>query len=316
MRGVRLERIGWLADRITADAIAGNRVRITVRDLTRRRCAELDTRRIFLSVPPAAGRSLRFVNYYGEQRFGSARHGRGIAARSLIRGNFGEALRLLVAVPDRKDSRARRSVKLAIAARWGNWKSLARALPPCPERAVVDALAASGGDFSRGFSALPYFIRQMTVEAYQSWLWNEIARRLVAALCEPPLVRSASRFGDLLFPRGTGVPPEVASMVVPLLSPRTRLKSPWKPIVEEVLNDEGISLGDLRVPGFRTPYFGEVERRVVVEAQEFRLGPLERDESATDPTRFKRSVRFFLPRGSYGTVLLRALGSKPYPIPG
>jgi len=59
----------------------------------------------------------------------------------------------------------------------------------------------------------------------------------------------------------------------------------------------------------RKPYFGAVARALFAEAAEFSLGPVERDESSTDATRFKRNVKFFLPRGSYGTVLLQGLGA-------
>ena len=307
--GLKLERIGWLEDRVSADAMSGNRFRITLRSLTRRRCAQLDDAREFLSVPRSRGKTLRFVNYYGEQRFGSARHGQGFAARHLIGGNIEEALRLLIAVPDRKDPKKRKAAKLAIAAGWGSWRRLAETLPACPERRVVERLAATGGDFREGFSALPYFIRQMTIEAYQSWLWNEVARRVIAGRCMPPFIRAVSRFGDLVFPRAAAIPAGIISLTVPLFSPQVSLVEPWRAAAEDVLAGEGISLQDLRIPGMRKPYFGAVARALFAEAAEFSLGPVERDESSTDATRFKRNVKFFLPRGSYGTVLLQALGA-------
>ncbi|MGD1049376.1 MAG: hypothetical protein ABR899_11565, partial [Candidatus Krumholzibacteriaceae bacterium] len=77
---------------------------------------------------------------------------------------------------------------------------------------------------------------------------------------------------------------------------------------ESVLAEEGIAPRDLRVPGLRVPFFGEVERALFAEALEFSLGPLEADESAGGKGRFKRRARFLLPRGAYGTVLLGALG--------
>lgn len=180
---------------------------------------------------------------------------------------------------------------------------------PCPERAVARRLAETGGDYRAGFSALPPFIRRFAVEAYQSWLWNAVARRVVAERCAPPLIEVPSRFGDLVFPRAAAIPADFAGTSVPLLAPGTALEEPWRDSAEAVLAGEGISLGDLRVPGLRSLYFGEVSRPIFVDAIDFVLGPVEEDESSAGAKRFKRLLRFSLPRGSYGTVLLGALGS-------
>jgi tRNA pseudouridine13 synthase len=286
-----------------------------MRNLTRRECEIMTRTRRSLSLPGTrGGRTLRFVNYYGEQRFGSARHGGGFAARRLIEGNFEEALKLIIAVPHRKDSRERKAVKKEIAAGWGGWRDLRDRLPPCPEREAVERLAKTGGDFRAGFSSLPHFIKQIVIEAYQSHLWNEIARRLIVRECAPPLIRAPGPFGDLLFPRPSGAPPEIASADIPLLAPRTVLREPWRTAAEEVLSEEGIQARDLRVPGLRIPYFGEVARPLFADAIEFSLGPLEADESAGDTGRLKRRARFSLPRGAYATVLLAALSREPQSI--
>jgi tRNA pseudouridine13 synthase len=308
--GWKIERIGRLDGRISAGDVSGNRFRVTVRDLSRRECERMtEARRFLASAGGSPGRTLRFVNYFGVQRFGSARHGRGFAARRLVEGDFEGALRLLVAAPDRKDSRERKGVKRAVAAAWGNWDTLAEDLPPCPERAVVRRLAETGGDFRSGFAALPPFIRRMAIEAYQSWLWNAVAGRCIAARCAPPLIEIPSRFGDLVFPGAAAIPAGLAETSIPLFAPGTALEDPWRSSAEAVLAGEGIALGDLRVPGLRSPYFGEVSRPLFVDAREFVLGPVEADESSAGVKRFKRLLRFFLPRGSYGTVLLGALGS-------
>ncbi|MFA4948504.1 MAG: tRNA pseudouridine(13) synthase TruD [Candidatus Krumholzibacteriia bacterium] len=311
MPGWKIERIGRLESRISAEDVSGNRFRVTVRGLSRRQCERMTEARRFLASPGAsAGRTLRFVNYFGEQRFGSARHGRGFAARRLIEGDFEEALRLLVAVPDRKDSRDRKGVKRAIAAAWGDWEKLAGELPPCPERAFARRLAETGGDFRSGFAALPPFIRRITIEAYQSWLWNAVTRRFIAGRCAPPLIEIPSRFGDLVFPGAAAIPAGLAGTLIPLFSPETALEDPWRSSAEAVLAGEGLALSDLRIPGLRSPYFGEVSRPLFVDALEFVVGPVEADESRTGARRFKRLVRFFLPRGSYGTVLLGALSAQ------
>lgn len=307
--GWSIERIGALDAPLSAGDISGNRFRVTLRGLTRAGCARMTDARRLLAIPGAGGRALRFVNYFGEQRFGSARHGRGFAARLLVDGDFEGALKLLVAAADRKDSRERKEVKRAIAASWGDWERLARALPPCPERTVVARLAETGGDFRAGFGALPPFIRRISIEAYQSKLWNDVARRLVAETCAPPLIGIPSRFGEPATPRAAAIPPGLAGTLIPLFSPETKLADPWRGAAEAALDAEGIALSALRVPGLRGLSFGEAGRPLFVDASDFALGPVETDDAGAGAGRFKRFVRFFLPRGSYGTVLLGALGA-------
>ena len=308
----RLERIGWFPDRLRHTDVAGNRFRVVTRRLTRRGCASLEETVRFLAVTRRGARTLRFVNYFGEQRFGSARHGRGFAARHLIRGEFEEALKLLVATPSRKDSRETKLVKRAIEAGWRGRVELPAALPEGAAKRAAGRPRGSTARFRSAFASLPSFIQRMAVEAYQSWLWNEIARRVVLERCAPPFIGVSTKFGRLAFPRGAGGGP-AADLVIPLLSPKSSLEEPWKSAAEEVLDSEGITVGDLRVPGLSTPYFGEAPRAVFVEATGFSIGPLEPDESMHDRRMFKRTLKFILPRGSYATALLRALAG---PSPG
>jgi tRNA(Glu) U13 pseudouridine synthase TruD len=72
--------------------------------------------------------------------------------------------------------------------------------------------------------------------------------------------------------------------------------------------EEGLKLEELKVPGFRRPFFGSETRPLCVEARGFALGALPTGKSARAPARVDRTVEFDLPRGAYATVLLRALG--------
>lgn len=306
-----IEKIGWIEKRLEPEDVAGNRFRVTMRNLTRRQCALVEDGVDFLAASPGRRRTLRFPNYFGEQRFGSARHGRGFAAKHLIHGEFEEALRLIIAAPSRKDSREAKLIKRALEANWGSWKRAAEKLPTGPARRCVERLASSDIHYRAAFAALPAFIRRMTIEAYQSWLWNRIAPRVISEQCAPPFIEIPTKFGALVFPRGAAVSGELDALVVPLLSPGTSLKPPWRSAAKTVLDEEGIDRHRLHIPGLREPYFGETPRTLFVEAEEFSLGPIEHDESIEDKRRFKRRLKFFLPRGAYGTVLLRALGGDP-----
>lgn len=310
-------RIGWSAKAIDASAIAANRFRIVVRDVR----AEQDAAMRFRASLLSTGRgSLSVVNYFGAQRFGSARHGEGWIARELIAGRFENALRLAIATPSRKDTGVTRTFTRMLAAGWGEaggWARLARELPRCPEKKAIERLAFMASrrtdpiderGFREAFVALPYFLQQLYVEAYQSHLWNETARRLISRTVPTSAVLKADDdFGQMLFPAFAAAYQGLRELTLPLVAPDTKPVDPWKTDLEAVLAEEHLALPDLKIPGLRRPFFGEAMRPLFVEAQNFSLGPAEPDELSRSKAR-KVTVSFELPRGAYATVVLRALG--------
>lgn len=310
--------IGWLAAPIEAPAIDGNRFEIVVRGLARETCEEMNRRAGILLLPPTREDPherdwvLLVTNYFGAQRFGSARHGEGFVARHLLRGEFEAALKLAIATPARKDAGKTRIFTRLAATHWGNWKKLAHELPKCPERAPIEALAR-GVDFKDAFAELPYFLQSMYVEALQSHWWNRAAHRLVSGMAGGPkgCLRSDDEYGEMLFPGVETVldaSQEALNTVFPVLGPETVLHSAWGAASRDVLREENLAVGDLRIPGLRRPFFGEAMRPLFTRASAFSMSAPRKDDLSGDPRRLARLVSFELPRGSYATVVLRALG--------
>ena len=341
-RGWSARLVGWHERPVTAAEIDGNRFEIVVRDLSKQQSTEMGMRAGRLAVEledkrpgeaPGtwAGKPVPLVvmNYFGAQRFGSARHGAGFVAPLLIRGDFEGALKLAIGTPARKDTGKTRQFSRLCATHWGEWKKLAAELPRCPERRAIEALAA-GGSFAKAFEALPNFTQQMCVEAFQSHLWNGMARRLAEQMAAEfterwkdeggeeaarktafrpvaPL-RGDDEFGVMLFPTARMVDEAWRGVVMPVLGPKSELREPWGMAAAGTLAEEKVKLEDLRIPGMRRPYFGEADRALFVVAEGFEMSGPEKDEMSAGGKRVKRTVRFSLGRGAYATVVLRALG--------
>ncbi len=346
--GWSAQRMGWVDEAIAAEAIEANRFTLVVRGMSFEKCKDMDEAIALLgnvaNRAPAAGdlpqrevgqgrcddaedggsevtmspkpripfapTTLTFVNYFGDQRFGSARHHQGFLAKFLIKGAFEDALRLAIATPARKDRRGVKTFKQYTAAKWGAWKEIYERFKgdKLPELKAIERLMHSSGDFRAAFCALPYFFQQLCVYAYQSHLWNAAARHLVgeAFLAYGPILAAADPFGEMLFPAASSIPSRYRDMNLPLLGRRTVLEEPWKDSVEAVLLDEQIQLEELSIPGVRRPFFGEAPRPLFAEARNFLAGmPVKETGPAK---RYGRELQFELPRGSYATVLLRALG--------
>ena len=324
-KGWSASRLGWIDSPLDSSAIARNRFRITLRDLSPDASTRMESRARLLSahatpspahlvtcspVPPPEA-ALLVVNYFGDQRFGSSRHLQGFPAALLLKGDYEGALRLAIATEARKDDRRRKERTRLIVESWGRWSQLASRLPRgCPERPPVEALAR-GGDFRAAFVALPYFFQRMAVQAYQSFLWNEIARDLVETACGGPraMLTYDGRFGKMSFPHAANVPSDLVDLDLPVLGYKSELKAPWNAAAERVLTREGLTGTDaLRIRGVRRPFFGEAPRNLFVSAERFDLSATQPDASAPESLRLLRQLSFDLPRGAYATTLLRALG--------
>jgi tRNA pseudouridine13 synthase len=255
--------------------------------------------------------NLLFVNYFGDQRFGSARHGKGFVGKALVEGEFEQALRLAIGTPARKDSGAVRSLARALATHWGDWKTALKHFPKMPERAAIETLAR-GGNFMDAFAALPKFTQEICIEAYQSHIWNAIARELAHAVSEATAQRAFEAhdlFGTMVFPRAAAITPVFRAFPIPMPSPRAQYHECLAEIVAGVLEDEGVTLETLRIPGFSRPFFGGGDRAFIATARAVSIGEPVRDEFAgNSPANLACTLSFELPRGSYATVLLRALG--------
>ncbi|MFH0939790.1 MAG: tRNA pseudouridine(13) synthase TruD [Planctomycetota bacterium] len=304
--GWELERLGFVSRSLTASDIHRNRFRIVLRNLSVEQCSKMDEAVKFFSL---AGQ-LRIVNYFGEQRFGSARHHQGFIAKYLIRGDFEGALKLAIATESRKDRMEQKVFKRALLKHWGQWREVLPKLRRCPERKAIERLVNSSKDFRAAFCALPYLLQQLSVYAYQSYLWNETARRLIEKTCAPreKMLEVNSAYGRLLFPAVDAIPPELIALKIPLLARKTQLTGVWAEATEETLKAEAIHLAELQIPGVRRPFFGEELRAFFFNTEEFQISALELDETAKNKTRRKRVIAFTLAPGCYATVLLRALG--------
>lgn len=297
--GWRARTLGWSARHVDPGWIRGNAFEVAVRDLAPTGLALMHERAALLG---AGEDGPWFTNYFGDQRFGSARHGKGFAARSLLAGDIAGAIRLLVGTPARKDHGPRRAFTRACARSWGEWAALAVALPALPERAAIERLAA-GAPAAEAFMALPAIVRSMAVESFQSLLWNDGARRMVLDAV-PGAVVSADDFGPLCFAPATAIPPAWRGCEPPMHGPGMQFREPWGPAWRAALEAEGLSPDALTVPALPSAAFGTVPRPLLARAGSFSI----EDIAPEGRGRSGAWLRFSLPRGAYATVLLRALG--------
>ncbi len=291
-KNFRLEYLGQSPFPMSKARLKGNFFRIRVR--------EVDPRVLEQEAPLVA----RFgvANYFDEQRFGSARHGLGFAARELILGHYERALYLLLVEGSQYEMKRTQAFRDCLRRNWPEVKPCLSLAPSPWERRLLEFLAThrlSKRTFKRAIGLVDREYLLMLCHAYQAFVWNEMVKLYLQKqglrLYPVPYV-----LGEHLFYRT--VPeerwPALKEQKIPLPSPRLKLAPEIKALMEEVLKEEGIP----SLEKFRTlvkgATFKTYPREVVVIPERLRYEVKGAREV---------EVEFFLPKGSYATVVLKRL---------
>jgi tRNA pseudouridine13 synthase len=300
---LRLKYLGRSEKPLSAANITSNRFAVTAR---RVRQSEVQQ----LTIAAAEVNRLGVINYFDSQRFGSLKHGQGFIAKDLIRGDFEAALHNYLAVPSPLDRTDDAKVKAFWAEHWGDWTAR------CPFDAnrkyirILKALRDEPTDFVTAFLQIDSDYRALILFTYQSYLWNETARRLLQlVLPREHLFPMPYQAGTLLHHRDAA--PEVLRMLktatVPLLAPNSPVADPRvQEAVVWVLGREKLKLEQLRIElAPRLLYFRHEERKLTVIPQKLVVGRPRPDELNRDFT--KVNIAFTLPPGSYATLVVKRL---------
>jgi tRNA pseudouridine13 synthase len=300
---VEVRYLGQVAAAYTSGDIRGNHFRITVRALAPAARAEAEAR---LAEVSACG----VPNYFDDQRFGSvAGPGGPFIAHHLVKGRFEDALKLALTGSYAFDRAAEKHEKDTLRRHWGDWETCKAALPRGHARSLVDYLRVHPGDFRGAVARLRPELRGLYLSAYQSHLWNRIlARWLVEHVQAEQLRPVALRLGSMPFHARLDAATLAAlgELLLPLPSSRWKPEpgDPRLPLVTGVLAEEGLTLGDMQVRGVRELFFSRGERPALC-----RPAGLSREWGDDEQARGKLrlTLRFDLPRGSYATLIIKAV---------
>ncbi|MHC5037768.1 MAG: tRNA pseudouridine(13) synthase TruD [Planctomycetota bacterium] len=298
-RGFSARFLGHADRPVSTALLRGNRFQIVVRDLTRAQAKH------FAEETRLASRT-GWPNYFDEQRFGSARHGKGFIAERMAKGDFESALRLFMATPARKDSAHRKGICRKAASLWDRWDSLAKALPPGTERRIASHLAKTPKDFPGALDLIDRQLMSLFLHAWQSLLWNRIVSRVLE---NDPAIQGRFhrpyKFGRFLFFKGIEEMERerLHSLRIPLPGPSVTFTSDRvQAAFEEVLSEFELSREHFRLKGVRA-FFKGGDRNLLVFPSELHVGNPQPDE--LDPGRRKLRFSMGLPPGSYATILIK-----------
>ncbi|MBL8692730.1 MAG: tRNA pseudouridine(13) synthase TruD [Planctomycetes bacterium] len=298
--GLRVVQLGFAQEHVSSERLEGNEFELVLRDLTGEDLVRLDRGLAEIG-------EFGLPNYFDDQRFGTARSGRGFPVRELLRGNPEEALRLLVAVPSSIDSPEHARRKNELTAAWGDWARCLQYARGHHEQAVFRHLSERPDDFEGALRSVPRRERLMQLFAYQSKIWNDALDRLVRRWV--PAGRRVEMDCDVakLAAWRALEPPEMArweAAALPLPDARTApADADVATALAEALAADGLSMADLKVPRIRGMEFREEARSTVLLPD-----LMEAEDPMPDARHEGRQavrLRLSLPRGAYATLVLK-----------
>ncbi len=298
--------VGYLPRPISRSMAVGNKFRIVLRNC----CPEIGVR-IALILQMAA--SLRLPNFFGLQRFGARDPLTHLVGRSLVRGEYEEALGLMLYQPRSLDDEMTREARRLMSE--GRYDEGFRMLPQHQdiERMVAHHMARKPHDVIGGLRAAPITVRRLYTRAFQSYLLNRTLSLALRKGIDISTAESGDNWGQVS-PEGLnltkvhGVKEPMTEGAVPLVQLAgyacRDYGSRFDACLLEVMADEGVAPRDFFVRdmqevsvegGFRRPHLSVLGARSDVSGENAELD-------------------FTLPRGGYATVLLREIIKPSDPV--
>ena len=296
--------VGYHPAAVTARDIRGNQFTITIRDIP---AGDLER---FMANALIAKR-WGVPNYYDEQRFGGARHGKGFMGKEIFRGSRERALRLYFE-PSKFDEPRTRALKSCVLKNWYHWDR-------CSERAfgeyrrILAYLSQHGRAFHRALGLIDRRFLVFMLNSYQSFLFNQILTGYMEDLQrerEITVDTVAYSQGRFLFHREL---PEaqfeqLLGLTLPVPGWDSQIEDPRiAEITAAVLEREEMEMTDLKVRQLPRIYVNGVERQAVLLPEDFAVGKVEEDELYN--SKKKLTLSFFLPRGGYATLIVKRLAA-------
>ena len=272
---LKITPIGY-GTKVYLGALRGNRFTITIRniDLTEKKTKE-HLEKINKELNGV------FLNYYGEQRFGSSRPITHIMGKYLLTEDIKNAVKTYISYTNKNDTN---EIKKNRQNAFSDLENAKKSFPKsCVyELDMISHLIDNPGDFSGALRKIPLPLRKMFVSAYQSYIFN----RAVFELSNKKMLENNS------------------SVPVPGYLFESRIFSDdAEDMVEKILKKEKISPSMFKVSYMPDISSEGTKRNAYAKYHDFKIVDINKDELNKGKT--KATLRFSLDKGTYATVFLR-----------
>jgi tRNA pseudouridine13 synthase len=293
-----LRSTGFMDRPMGPDLIKGNAFTVAIRNLDHPDLIEAN-----------AGKVMKtgFPNFFDDQRFRSYDPDRGFFAEKILKRHWNGALQVFLTSVRDDDAKKERQRKQALFENWRDWPACLSLAQGPFEKSVFGYLAVHPKNFAAALHLIPKEEVSMLFAAFQSHLWNETLRRLIRMKVDT-VKEISGKEGAYLFWQEIDDRALSYLREVEIPTAATKMNFPddlVRSIYEQILKEKALGPGSFRTKALRRVYFRCFRRKALVTPGDFRLFGREEDE--IHPGKKKLTVSFFLPRGSYATMLIKGL---------
>lgn len=295
-----LRSIGYMDRPMGPDLLTGNEFAITIRSL-----GAAEAGRISRRVDEVRG--FGYPNYYDDQRFGSMDRQMGLMAERLLKRHYNGSLQIYLTGIYPEEKREARERKLFFREHWGDWATCLTRAKTTMESRIFSLLAGKPGAYIEALQMIPGEELSLLFSAYQSFLFNELLRRILQEL-SLELTAVPGTAGPYLFYRRLERKElgYLRALSLPLAASRMEFPDAMsEQLFAAILEERGIKRSSFNLRKVRQAFFKATPREAIVFPGNFRIQPAEPDDLY--PGRQKINLFFKLPRGSYGTMLIKRL---------
>ncbi len=329
VKDVEIRPLGYFRDALSPYYLLGNNfcitikaIKLTTSTITKRIAAAIQQLEAVGGIP----------NFFGHQRFGTARPITHRVGKAIVKGDFEEAVMLFLAAASAYEHPSSRQARRELQ-RTSDFK---RALQNFPkqlryERLMLGYLVENPCDFVGAFKRLPVKLQVLFVQAYQSFLFNRfLSERLKSGFALNraevgdyvvslersglPMVRAAKTVdAAALAETNEAVLHGKMRVALPLVGVKQRLSQGVMGQIEaRILEAEDVAAEDFQIAALPELSGRGGLRAVVSPIKNFRVHSVSR--VADDLETSQVTLEFMLLRGSYATVLLREIMKPSNPV--
>lgn len=261
--------VGYSRKKIKIGDLSQNRFTIIARDIQENQLAGISERATTLS-------SSGMPNYFDSQRFGSVID-KVFIGKEVVLKHYETAVKQYLTAYQKSETKTIKDEKRRILAQWN---TLGRVLVKNKALSLVINEFNKTNDWRASYRKIPAHLREMYVNAYQSYLWNECVKDVLKDSVEKKKLYSVDyAVGSLLF---YTVLSEQEHKKIPetfqTISEHMSLRDSEKQIIEGLLGREGLSLDDFQIEDETGNFFKTRARRVLLFPEECTLSQPTHDE--------------------------------------
>ena len=281
-----LNKIGFAKKPISKRQMLGNLFEIKISGITK-------------SLPSIKGDE-KILNYFRYQRFGSRTPITHLVGRSIIKGEYSQALDYLLSYSSKYDSEKNNEIRKLIFAR----KSESEILKFIPrsmdiERNLLKQLSIDK-DPKNAIRSIPLSMRRFYIQAYQSYLFNKTLS--LAYEYEENIFTPTQ--DDVCFDKNAEIGkyqnnPE-QRLAIPLIGHSYYKKSRFDYYIKKILDEELLSPQEFFIKDFQ---------EISIDGG-FRTASIDYNNLSIE----QNLIKYQLPRGSYATIMLREILKPENPL--